>query len=72
MSEIKRVRDFEEGDFNCIRCGKKMRFWFNGGELDKHYCCGLNYETVHGDIDLVITDPEATHPADSGQGEDHD
>ena len=52
--EIKRIPDFGEGDIACMGCGRKLRLYFNGGELDEIVCCGYHYETVHTQIDLVI------------------
>ena len=52
--EIKRIENFSEGDFACIRCGKVMHFFWNGGELDWRTCCGLSYITEHVRVDLVV------------------
>lgn len=52
--EIKRIPNWESGDTNCIKCGKKLTLYFNGGELDSQECCGLYYKTEYQQIDLVI------------------
>lgn len=62
MSEIKRIADFESGDIDCILCGKTLRLYFNGGELDRKECCGLVYQTEYARIDLVISDEAQPHP----------
>jgi hypothetical protein len=58
VKEIKRVKGFEEGDSKCIKCGKMFHLFWNGGELDRHFCCGLEYRTEHQEIDLVIYERE--------------
>lgn len=57
MEEIKRIEDFASGEINCLKCGKPIHLYFNGGELDGEECCGLLYETEHVRIDLVIRGP---------------
>lgn len=54
MKEIKRVAGFSSGDFPCIRCGKAVTLYFNGGELDSSECCGLTYKTEATDYHLSI------------------
>lgn len=54
MSIIKRVEDFGSGKVNCLTCDKQLTLEFNGGELDRVTCCGLIYETVIIQVDLVI------------------
>jgi hypothetical protein len=64
--EIKRIENFESGDTNCIKCGKVLHLWFNGGELDSVECCGLQYKTEAQQIDLVVYD-NASNTASTGQ-----
>jgi hypothetical protein len=52
--EIARVEHFDSGDTQCIRCGKTLHLYFNGGELDSVKCCGLTYMTETQRIDLVV------------------
>ena len=52
--EIQRIEDFEDGDFACLKCGKKLHLYFNGGELDRRECCGMFYQTEYLRVDLVI------------------
>lgn len=56
--EIRREEDikFNGNVFStkCIKCGKEIELWFNGGELDERQCCGLMYSTEINKIDLVI------------------
>ena len=54
MKEIARTENFSTGDTNCIRCGKILHLYFNGGELDTVECCGLVYKTEVQRIDLVV------------------
>ncbi len=42
----------------CLRCGKEIVLFFNGGELDRRECCGLIYNTEIAKMELVITDPK--------------
>lgn len=56
MAEIKRIEGFESGDYPCIRCGKNVRLYSNGGELDSRVCCGITYRTECVQVDLVIED----------------
>jgi hypothetical protein len=58
--EVQRVEGFTAGDIACLRCGKSVHLFFNGGELDSAECCGLVYRTEHVRIDLVIEEP-ASH-----------
>jgi len=60
--EIARIKNFESGDVNCIICGKVLHLYFNGGELDKVECCGLNYATQHVQTDLVVTSKADLNP----------
>lgn len=53
--EIKRIENWDSGDIECLKCGKKITLYFNGGELDGRECCGFVYETEHVQIDLVIS-----------------
>ena len=55
--EIKRVPHFSDGDVECLRCGKTLHLYYNGGELDFVRCCGLVYRTEHVQTDLVIEEP---------------
>jgi hypothetical protein len=64
--EIQRVKGFSDGEFACTRCGRVMQFWWNGGELDVKYCCGLVYRTEHQLTDLVIYEDPA--PDEIGDG----
>ena len=32
--EVSRIKEFDSGDTQCIRCGKTLHLYFNGGELD--------------------------------------
>lgn len=54
--EIKRVKGFDSGKFNCVTCNKALYLYWNGGELDDVECCGKLYRTEHHEIDLVIYD----------------
>lgn len=54
MTEIKRIRDWREGDIACLGCGKLIHLFFNGGELDRQDCCGFIYKTEDVQVDLVI------------------
>ncbi|MCJ2530773.1 MAG: hypothetical protein LN413_00430 [Candidatus Thermoplasmatota archaeon] len=51
---VKQIPNLEQGDVKCLRCGRTFHLYFNGGELDREDCCGLTYETMHQQIDLVI------------------
>ena len=55
MEEVKRIEDWSDGEVTCLGCGKQVRLWFNGGELDRQDCCGYRYETRHEKINLVIS-----------------
>jgi hypothetical protein len=52
--EVARVENFDSGATNCIRCGKALYLFFNGGELDSVECCGLTYCTEVQQTDLVV------------------
>ena len=39
---------------NCLKCGKEIVLYFNGGELDDTECCGLYYNLQHGEIYFVV------------------
>ena len=39
--EVSRIKEFDSGDTQCIRCGKTLHLHWNGGELDEKRCCGL-------------------------------
>lgn len=67
MREIHRVKDFDAESFPCLECGKPVRLYFNGGELDRETCCGLTYQTEHGPIDLVVYDPEGRAEQEGGE-----
>lgn len=41
----------------CRGCGKEVRLYFNGGELDTKRCCGYTYALEHGEIYLVVYAP---------------
>ena len=59
--EIKRISNWDNGsggNVNCLKCGKLLTLYFNGGELDQLRCCGLVYYTIHTQIDLVIAEME--------------
>jgi hypothetical protein len=53
--EIRRIKDWWEGDIKCISCNKNIHLWYNGGELDEKECCGYEYRTVIQQIDLIIS-----------------
>ena len=57
--EVARVEGFEDGDTQCLRCGKTLHLYFNGGELDIKQCCGLTYRTEAQRIDLVVYESHA-------------
>lgn len=57
--EVQRVEGFDSGTIACLRCGKRIDLFFNGGELDRKACCGLVYRTEHVRIDLVIEEAAA-------------
>lgn len=44
--EWKRNGDVAFG-VSCRVCGREMALWFNGGELDRRECCGLEYRLEH-------------------------
>lgn len=52
MEEI--VDGFSEGEVPCKGCGRTIRLFFNGGELDRKQCCGYEYETEATGYRLVI------------------
>ena len=55
--ELHRVEDIIiDGVYRtpCLKCGKVLELWFNGGELDYKECCGLTYMLQHGRFDFVI------------------
>ena len=54
--EIYRLKDWRKGELPCLRCGKAVMLWWNGGELDHTECCGLWYETEHVRVDLVVSE----------------
>ena len=54
LREFARVEGFESGDTQCLRCGKTLHLYFNGGELDSVECCGMTYKTEVIRIDLVV------------------
>lgn len=55
MKEIRRTTcEEQDPTFPCIRCGKELHLYFNGGELDRVQCCGLSYFTEHTGLDLVV------------------
>lgn len=53
--ERREVKDFPVV-LECRGCGKRIKLWFNGGELDRRSCCGYVYELEHVRIDLVVTE----------------
>ncbi len=55
---IKRVTNFRDGPITCLRCGKGLYLWWNGGELDLKKCCDLIYTTEHVQTDLVVHEEE--------------
>lgn len=55
--EIKRVENFDEGDVSCVKCGKVLHLYYNGGEMDEVRCCGLIYRTEIQKVDLVVYEP---------------
>jgi hypothetical protein len=65
--EIARVQDFDSGDVQCVRCGKQLHLYLNGGELDSKECCGLMYATEYTGVDLVISEIESGQ-ATEGEG----
>lgn len=59
MAEISRRRLADDDwapTVPCTRCGKPVRLFFNGGELDQQECCGVVYRTEIMAVDLVIAD----------------
>lgn len=60
MKEIERQENVLIGhndvcfDYPCKGCGKNIRLWFNGGELDERQCCGYTYRLEHKRIDFVV------------------
>ena len=53
------VQDFgESGTVACNGCGKELKMWFNGGEMDRQSCCGYTYETIAARYDLVVSVPD--------------
>jgi hypothetical protein len=57
--EIARVEGFSCGRTPCIRCGKTLHLYYNGGELDSVECCGLTYKTETQRVDLVVYERSA-------------
>lgn len=56
MSEIiATIQNFKEGDIKCGKCGSEIHLWYNGGELDEDFCCGVIYQTKHVRTDLIIS-----------------
>lgn len=54
LNEVYRRNDFEHGPFECVRCGRELMLWWNGGELDETRCkCGMFYKQEYVQIDLV-------------------
>ena len=59
MAELKRINDVVVNFLyrtTCLRCGKAIKLWFNGGELDQRECCGLFYRLQSDRIDFVVHD----------------
>lgn len=56
MKEIKRIKNIREFPYetNCIKCGRNIKLFYNGGELDSTKCCGIYYELNNNQIDFVI------------------
>lgn len=51
-------RTISDGDENPLtihcRCGREIKLWWNGGELDGRDCsCGVRHVLEHGDIFYV-------------------
>lgn len=65
-TEVHRVPDFLSGDTQCIRCGKTLHLYFNGGELDSRTCCGLEYAQESRGYDLVVRDPSLAKTGTEG------
>lgn len=62
MSEIRRpaieLNTQSWMDLECLKCGKKITLWENGGELDVRLCCGVEYRLQWPGVpDLVMTTP---------------
>lgn len=44
----------------CLRCGRAIELYFNGGELDSGDCCGLEYNLESDVVDVVVRKRERT------------
>lgn len=45
--------------FTCLRCGKPVTLWWNGGELDNKQCsCGVGYSGQHVTTVIVAELPD--------------
>ncbi len=40
----------------CLRCGKEVTLFFNGGEGDRKDCCGLTYSMFCEKMVYTVTD----------------
>ena len=60
LNEVHRIIDWDLEDIDCLRCGKKIKIDWNGGELDWKECCGLKYEPVHMRVDMTVTEIKPT------------
>lgn len=63
MAETERVpltKDSVESgvvDVRCRLCGRLVRLWFNGGELDRQTCCGVSYALEATGYELIVSKP---------------
>ncbi|TET40180.1 MAG: hypothetical protein E3J66_07240 [Dehalococcoidia bacterium] len=48
---------YEEGPseiVKCLNCGRNIKLWYNGGELDEEDCCGYRYYGRHTGTEIMV------------------
>lgn len=56
MKELSRT-PFDKGTYlitNCLVCGKEIKLYSNGGELDQERCCGHVYALESPQTDFMV------------------
>ena len=56
--EVHRHQDITiDGSYitQCRVCGREIELYYNGGEMDRHWCCGYCYHLEIAQVDFVVT-----------------